>query len=165
MDNTWVHCYPCTKFCHCSPYIPLDICPFFLLLAIQNKNANEIFNMRIQWWQTPCLILVPTTTHIKCHHCSPYRTLALCLFCSEPVSTNMQMRYLICALTMTEHTGTTWVHYYHIPSFVIEAHTELWVFAFFVITCSQYANEVLNMTNTEHMGNTFKYYPFKYYPL
>ena len=47
MDNTVVHCYPHTRFCHCSPYSPLDIC-LFLLLANQNKYANEIFIMCIQ---------------------------------------------------------------------------------------------------------------------
>ena len=50
MDNTGVHCSPPTKFCHCSPYSPLDIC-LFLLLANQNKYANEMFIMHIQWWQ------------------------------------------------------------------------------------------------------------------
>ena len=85
--STSVHHYPHTKFCHCSPYKTLDTVFTFLLLANQNRYANEVLNMCIWWWQTTLVVLLPTTTHI--------------------------------------------------PSFVIVAHTELWIFAFFVISQSE----------------------------
>ena len=52
-----------TKFRHCSPYITLNIC-HFLWLVNQNRYANEVLNMQIQWRQNLWVILVPTTTHI-----------------------------------------------------------------------------------------------------
>ena len=96
IDSTCVHHYPHTKFHHCTPYRTLDIW-LFLLLANQNRHANEVSNMHIQWRQTMWVVLVPITTHI--------------------------------------------------PSFINVAHTELWLFHFFVISQSEliYANEVLNM--------------------
>ena len=63
MNVTWVHCYPHTKFHHSSPYSPLDSRPF-LVLANQNKYANVMFKMHIQWQQTPWVILMPNTIHI-----------------------------------------------------------------------------------------------------
>ena len=58
-----------------APYGTLDICLFFfffffLLLSTQNKYANEVLNIHIQWRQITWVILViwvillPTTTHI-----------------------------------------------------------------------------------------------------
>ena len=54
--------YPHTKFRHCSPirscsgYLP------FLLLANQNRYANEVLNMRIWWRQNTWVVLVSITT-------------------------------------------------------------------------------------------------------
>ena len=72
MGSTCVHHYLHTKFHRCSPYRTLDI-KTFLLLANQNRYANEVLNMCIRWWQTTWVVLVPTTTHIpsltKIGHC------------------------------------------------------------------------------------------------
>ena len=51
---------------------------------------------------------------------------------------NMQMRYLICVSTTTEHMDNTLqmdntsVHWYQVSPLL--AHTILWIFAFFVIS-------------------------------
>ena len=63
MGSTCAHHYPHTKFHQCSPYRTLDIW-LFLLLANQNRYANEVFNMCIWWQQITWLVLVPITTHI-----------------------------------------------------------------------------------------------------
>ena len=72
MGSTCAHHYPHTKFHQCSPYRTLDIWTF-LLLANQNRYANEVSNMRIRWRQTMWVVLVPPTTHIpsltKIGHC------------------------------------------------------------------------------------------------
>ena len=64
VDNTGVHCYPRTKFRQGKPYSQSSGYLPFLILANQNKYANGIFIMRIQWWQTQWVLFVPTTTHI-----------------------------------------------------------------------------------------------------
>ena len=38
--NTWVHYYPHTKFCHCSPYRTLDICHFCYWLIWTNMQMR-----------------------------------------------------------------------------------------------------------------------------
>ena len=63
MSSTCAHCYLHTKFHQCSLYRTLDIW-LFLLLANQNRYANEALNMCIQWRQTTWVVLVPITTHI-----------------------------------------------------------------------------------------------------
>ena len=54
----------------------------FLLLANQNKYANELFNMRIRWRQTTWVTLVPTTTNIpsfmKISHCVLVKVYLFC---------------------------------------------------------------------------------------
>ena len=55
----------------------------FLLLANQNRYANEVLNMRIWWRQMTWVVLVPTAyhyPHTKFHQCSPYRTLGYLIF-------------------------------------------------------------------------------------
>ena len=55
-----------------NPYRTLDIW-LFLLLANQNRYANEVLNMHIRCWQTTWVVLMPTTTHMqslmKIGHC------------------------------------------------------------------------------------------------
>ena len=72
VGSTCAHSYPHTKFRHCSPYRTLDIC-LFLLLANQNRYANEVLNMRIRWQQSTGIVVVSTTTHLpsftKIGHC------------------------------------------------------------------------------------------------
>ena len=63
MGSTCAHHYPHTKFHQCSKYRTLNIW-FFLLLANQNRYANEVLNMYIWWRQTTWVVLVPITTHI-----------------------------------------------------------------------------------------------------
>ena len=63
MGSTCAHNYPHTKFHQCSPYRTLDI-GLFLLLANQNRYANEVLNMRIRWRQITWVVLVPITTNI-----------------------------------------------------------------------------------------------------
>ena len=63
MGSTCAHHYPHTKFHQCSPYRTLGIW-LFLLLANQNRYANEVLDMRIRWQQTTWVVLVPITTHI-----------------------------------------------------------------------------------------------------
>ena len=60
MGSTSAHHYPHTKFHQCSPYRTLHIW-LFLLLANQNRYANEVLNMRIWWRQTTWVVLVPPT--------------------------------------------------------------------------------------------------------
>ena len=61
--STCAHHYPHTKFHHCSPY-RTGYLMIVLLLANQNKYANEVLNMCIWWKQTTWVVLVPITTHI-----------------------------------------------------------------------------------------------------
>ena len=63
MGRTCAHHYPHTKPHQCSPYRTLDI--WLLLLANQNRYANEVLNMRIWWQQTTWAVLVPITTYIS----------------------------------------------------------------------------------------------------
>ena len=58
MGSTCAHHYPHTKFQQCSPYRTLNFW-LFLLLANQNRYANEVLNMRIWWRQTMWVVLVP----------------------------------------------------------------------------------------------------------
>ena len=67
--STCANHYPHTKFHQCIVNTELLMFAFFLLLANQNKYANELFNMRIRWWQTTWVTLVPTTTHIPLPSC------------------------------------------------------------------------------------------------
>ena len=73
MGSTCAHHYPHTKFYQCNPYRTLSGYLMSLLLANQNKYANEVLNMRIRWRQTTWVVLVPPTTHIpsltKFRHC------------------------------------------------------------------------------------------------
>ena len=68
--------------------------------------------------------------------------LEICLFITE-----MQMRYQICTFGDDRHTWVILIPTTtHIPHFVIVAHIELWIFAFFVISQSeQISNEVSKM--------------------
>ena len=85
---------------------------FFLLLANQNRYANEVLNMHIWWWQTTWVVLVPITTHI--------------------------------------------------PSFINVAHTELWIFDFFVISQSEqickWGIEYAHLVTTDHVGSTYAHH-------
>ena len=83
MGSTCAHHYPHTKFHQCSPYRTLDMT--FLLLANQNRYANEVFNMRIRWWHTTWVVIVPPTTHIpsltKIGHCVLIREWRFTFWC------------------------------------------------------------------------------------
>ena len=84
MGSTCAHHYPHTKFHQCSPYRTPDIW-LFLLLANQNKYANEVLNMCIRWRQTAWVVLVPPTTHIpsltKISHCVLIRERRFTFWC------------------------------------------------------------------------------------
>ena len=59
---------------------------------------------------------------------------------------NLQMRYLICISTTTEHMDNTWVLYYPPTKFATVAHTVLWIFAFLLsANQNKYANEIFIM--------------------
>ena len=70
--STCGHHYPHTKFHKCITHTELWIfvclvfCLFvcFLLLANQNRYANEVLNMHIWWRQTTRVVLVAITTLI-----------------------------------------------------------------------------------------------------
>ena len=65
-QTTWVVLVPITT--HIPSFINVahtELWIFdFLLLANQNRYANEVLDMRIWWWQTTWVVLVPITTHI-----------------------------------------------------------------------------------------------------
>ena len=73
MGSTCAHHYPHTKFHQCNHTELLSGYLMSLLLANQNRYANEVLNMRIRWRQTTWVVLVPPTTHIpsltKFGHC------------------------------------------------------------------------------------------------
>ena len=68
--------------------------------------------------------------------------LEICLFI-----TDVQMRYEICELCDNRHTWVILISTTtNIPCFITAAHTELWIFAFLLLTNqNRYANEVLDM--------------------
>ena len=78
----------------------------FLLLANQNRYANEVLNMCLWWRQTTRVVLVSITTHI--------------------------------------------------PSFINVAHTEIWIFDFFVISQSEqickWGIKYAHSLTTDHVG-------------
>ena len=65
-QTTWVVLVPITT--HIPGYINIahtELWIFnFLLLANQNRYANEVLNMRIWWQQTTWVVFVPITIHI-----------------------------------------------------------------------------------------------------
>ena len=86
----------------------LWIFDFFLLLANQNRYANEVLNMHIWWRQTTWVVLVAITTHIPC--------------------------------------------------FINVAHTELWIFDFFIISQSEqickWGIKYVHSVTTDYVGST-----------
>ena len=58
MGSTCAHHYPHTKFINVT-HTELWIFDF-LLLANQNRYANEVLNMRIRWRQTTWVVLAPS---------------------------------------------------------------------------------------------------------
>ena len=83
MGSSCTNHYPHTKFHQCSPYRTLDV--WLLLLANQNRYANEVLNMPIWWQKTTWVVLVPPTTHIprltKIGHCVLIREWRFTFWC------------------------------------------------------------------------------------
>ena len=74
-QTTWVVLVPITIHIPSFSMYPIQNSGYltFLLLANQNRYANEVLNLRIQWQQTAWVVLVPPTTHTpsltKIGHC------------------------------------------------------------------------------------------------
>ena len=138
MGSTCAHHYPHTKFHQCSPYRTLDIWFFFGLLTNQNRYANEVLNMRIWWWQTTWVVLVPITTHIPGFINVAHTELWIFDFIVISQSEQTRKWGIKYAHSVpTDHMGSTCAHHYPQPSFINVAHTELWIFDFFVISQSE----------------------------
>ena len=50
-------------------------------LPFYNRNANEVLNMHIWWWQAHMVILIPTTTHIPRFVTVAHTELWIYVFC------------------------------------------------------------------------------------
>ena len=154
-QTTWVVLVPITT--HIPSFINVAHTEFwifdFLLLANQNRYANEVFNIHIQWQQTTWVILVPTTTHIPSFINLAHTELWIFDFCVISQSEQIYkwgIKYV--HSVTTDNMGSTCAHHYphtkfhHIPSFINVAHTEFWVFDFLLLANqNRYANEVLNV--------------------
>ena len=86
-QSTWVVHVPITT--HIPSFINVahtELWIFdFLLLANQNRYANEVLNMRFRWRQTTWVVFVPSTTHIpsltKIGHCVLFRERRFTFWC------------------------------------------------------------------------------------
>ena len=113
-DNTWVHCYTHLLSFATVAHTVLWIFAF-LLLANQNKYANKIFIMRIQWWQTRWVLLVPTTTHIP--SIVTVAHIELWIFAFFVISHNRNKKKSKWAIqyaysVTTDHVGNTCAYHY-----------------------------------------------------
>ena len=112
--------------------------------------------MRIWWRQTTWVVLVPITTHIP----SFINVAHTELWIFDFLLLANQKSYANEVLNMCiQWQQTTWVVLVlittHIPNFINVAHTELWIFDFMLLAnLNRYANEVLNMVMTNHVGST-----------
>ena len=75
--------------------------------------------------------------HTKFHQCSPYRTLDYHFFVISQSEQICKWGIKYAYLMTKDHMGSTCAHHYHIQSFINVAHTELWIFYFFVISQSE----------------------------
>ena len=103
--------------------------------------------MHIWWPLTWWVILVPTTTNIPSFIAVAHSKLWIFTFLvisqSEQIC-KWGIKYA--HWVTTDHMGSTCAHHYPYTSYINVAHTELWIFDFFVIRQSEKnANEVLNM--------------------
>ena len=95
--------------------------------------------MRIWWRQTTWVVLVPIITHIPSFINVAHTE--LWIFDYFVISQSEQLykwgiKYA--HLVTTDHVGSTCAHHYlHTISFISEAHSELWIFDFFVIIQSE----------------------------
>ena len=115
--------------------------------------------MRIWWWQTTCVVLVPITTHIPSFINVAQTELWIFDFFVISQSEQICKWGIKYAHSVTiDHIGRTCAHTTTIPSFINVAHTELLIFDFFVISQSEqickwgirYAHSVTK----DHVGST-----------
>ena len=135
------HHYPHTMFCHCSPYRTLDIC--FLVIS----QSEQICKWGIKYAHLVTTDHKGSTSahqypHTKFRHCSPYTfDTELWIFAFVVISQSEQ----ICKwgieyahLVMTNHVGSASAHHYPHTKFChYSPCTELWIFAFLVISQSE----------------------------
>ena len=101
--------------------------------------------MRIWWWQTTWVVLVPIATHIPSFVNAAHTE--LWIFDYFVISQSEQIckwgiKYV--HLVTTDHMGSTCAHHY--PHTKIVSHTELWIFDILLLANqNRYANEVLSM--------------------
>ena len=97
-QTTWVTLVPRTT--HVPRFVivaHIELWIFaFVVIAYQNKYANELFNMHIWWQQTTWVKLVPSTTHIPSLVTVAHIELWMFAFVVKAYQ-NMQTSYFICA--------------------------------------------------------------------
>ena len=139
--------------------VPRRLHLIFLLLANQNRYANEVLNMCIWWRQTTWVVLVPITTHIP----SFINVAHTELWIFDFLLLANQNRYANEVLNMVVWwRQTMWAVLVpitsHIPSFINVVHTELWKFYFFDISQSEqickWGIRYVYLVTTDHVGST-----------
>ena len=83
----------------------LWIFPFFVISRseqICKSGIKYAHSLTRDHMGSACVYHYP---HTKFHHCSPYRTLDICLSCYKPIGTDMQMRNVICAFSHNRPSG------------------------------------------------------------
>ena len=96
--------------------------------------------MRIWWWQTTWVVLVPITTHLPSFINVVHIELWIFDFFDANEVLNMRIWWRQTTRVVLVPITT------HIPSFINVAHTKLWIFDFLLLANqNRYANEVLNM--------------------
>ena len=108
--------------------------------------------MRIWWWQTTWVVLVPITTHLPSFINVVHTELWIFDHFDANELLNMHIWWW----------QTTWVVLVpittHIPSFINVAHTKLWIFDFFVISQSEqickWGLKYAHSVTTDHVGST-----------
>ena len=146
----------------------------FLLLAIQNRYANEVLNMCIWWWQTTWVILVPITTHIPIFiivaH-TEFWVFVVCLFvCLVVFLVVISQSEQICKwdikyvhLVTTDHMDSTCAHHYpHTKFHQCSPYRTLDIWLFLLLANqNRYAKwgiKYVHLVTTDHMGSTFAYH-------
>ena len=84
-----------------------------LLLANQNRYANEVSNMCICWWQTTWVALMPITTHIPSFINVPHTELRIFdLFVISQSEQICKWDIKYAHLVTTDHMGSTCAYHY-----------------------------------------------------
>ena len=108
MDNTVIHCYPPTKFCHCSPYSPLDIY-FFVISQSEQICKWDIYNAHSVTTDPVGITLAHHYPHTKfghCHDCSLWNSgyLPFLLLADQP------LHWIICLSSSSHPLSNLWMH-------------------------------------------------------